>query len=106
MADQLNRPSVGTESSLTRRPAPKRQSIQKAAYEPVLATLSGSFAVIDIETTGLDPSRTGIEKLLSWMNQAALLLLKDLENAESAMLRADMRGVAGACFEFEQIGRL
>ena len=60
MADQLNRPDVTTESSLARRPAPERQSIQKAAYEPVLATLSGSFAVIDLETTGLDPNSADI----------------------------------------------
>ena len=34
--------------------------IQKPAFAPSLAVLSGSFAVVDIETTGLDPNRDEI----------------------------------------------
>lgn len=59
-----------------------------------------------VDGVALSQARADIEKLLSWMNPAVLLLLKKLEDTEAAMLRADMREVAGACFAFEQIGGL
>lgn len=56
MADQLNRPDVASELSLTPKPPARRQEILRATYEPALVALGRPFAVVDIETTGLNPN--------------------------------------------------